>query len=698
MKRSIILMITGFCLLPVWVWGASEIYYVSESGSGKHNGLSYLNSLSAEDFNDPASWSSINNRSRIDPGDTVYVCGTVTTSLIVPLSGKKGKPITIRGDHADYPPGIIDCRNERPFALQIDDKDFIAVNNITLVNNSDDQSGLLYLSNGCTNITVDNVVFDIRLEGDQSCIRIEASDLTNTSDITISQCSFTGVGRGIVVLADKARDVKNITITDNVFHDMTPGQVKDVIYFYSAGTGKLHDYGYEGTYYNINILSNSFVNVNGNAVALIVSDWQPIELSARDKGIFPYNIVIDNNSFEMINTKAAISTSGFRDDFGQNFISNNTCVRACYGDKEPCNAFQLSNIHRTTIEYNTVSETGTAGHGDGTGIILDWAYKDDRWISSDNIVRYNVSHGNNARKSASASGIDVYKASDNIIYYNVTYNNDIGLKLSTSQSINNVFYNNVSYNNNMYGVACFTDVADKSAFYNNIIYHNGKSGFIQSGDIELRQFYEKPVEDYNCVYDNPKNYEWVFGGVWDPAENDVNDDPLFLDAKNYDFRLKNTSPCLDMGTDVGLSHDFAGNTVPDIFYGIPDIGVYEYTEDVFIDIKVNGADDTISVSRKHPVTIKMKLDPGSYYNGLSSDWWVIAYTPTGWQSYIDQRGWRSEINLFAQGIPLFAFSEPVEILYQPMRSGYYIFYFAVDDNADGVPDATWIDYVEVYVE
>lgn len=29
--------------------------------------------------------------------------------------------------------------------------------------------------------------------------------------------------------------------------------------------------------------------------------------------------------------------------------------------------------------------------------------------------------------------------------------------------------------------------------------------------------------------------------------------------------------------------------------------------------------------------------------------------------------------------------------------GHYIFYYALDDNADGVPDATWVDTVGVQV-
>ena len=39
-----------------------------------------------------------------------------------------------------------------------------------------------------------------------------------------------------------------------------------------------------------------------------------------------------------------------------------------------------------------------------------------------------------------------------------------------------------------------------------------------------------------------------------------------------DYRLQSTSPCIDAGTDVGLTEDYAGNPI----YGAPDIGAYEY--------------------------------------------------------------------------------------------------------------------------
>jgi PKD repeat protein len=51
-------------------------------------------------------------------------------------------------------------------------------------------------------------------------------------------------------------------------------------------------------------------------------------------------------------------------------------------------------------------------------------------------------------------------------------------------------------------------------------------------------------------------------------------DPLLVDTKSGNFRPEYNSPCIDAGTDVGLSSDFAGILIP--FGPAPDIGAHEY--------------------------------------------------------------------------------------------------------------------------
>src|SRR3990172_5372848 len=67
--------------------------YVSQSGSG--DGSSCGSSRSASWFNASGNWGS--GTGQINGGDTVYLCGTITSALTVQTSGTVGSVITIDG-------------------------------------------------------------------------------------------------------------------------------------------------------------------------------------------------------------------------------------------------------------------------------------------------------------------------------------------------------------------------------------------------------------------------------------------------------------------------------------------------------------------------------------------------------------------------------------------------------------------------
>jgi len=48
--------------------------------------------------------------------------------------------------------------------------------------------------------------------------------------------------------------------------------------------------------------------------------------------------------------------------------------------------------------------------------------------------------------------------------------------------------------------------------------------------------------------------------------------------------------------------------------------------------------------------------------------------------------------------PLFNLSQAFEVLKLALSASDYVFYFAVDDNSDVVPDVTWLDWVEAHVQ
>ena len=118
------------------------------------------------------------------------------------------------------------------------------------------------------------------------------------------------------------------------------------------------------------------------------------------------------------------------------------------------------------------------------------------------------------------------------------------------------------------------------------------------------------------------------------------------------------------------------------------------------DIRANGKSGPLIVSKETPVSITVSLDPGDQA-GENADWWVVAHTPfdapLNWYSYVYPEGWRPGIYPCVQ-TPLFQVAPFFEVLNTTLPPGHYTFHFAVDENADGIVDETWVDSVEVRVE
>jgi parallel beta-helix repeat protein len=117
-------------------------------------------------------------------------------------------------------------------------------------------------------------------------------------------------------------------------------------------------------------------------------------------------------------------------------------------------------------------------------------------------------------------------------------------------------------------------------------------------------------------------------------------------------------------------------------------------------IKANKEGGSLDVSGGTPVSITVSLDPGDQV-AKDADWWIVAHTPfaapLNWYSYVYPEGWRPGIYPCVQ-TPLFQVPPSCEVLNTILPTGDYKFYFAVDENADGIVDETWVDSVEVRVE
>jgi|SRR3989344_4057930 len=235
-------------------------------------------------------------------------------------------------------------------------------------------------------------------------------------------------------------------------------------------------------------------------------------------------------------------------------------------------------------------------------------------------VRYNkIYFTNNAVPGHSPSGIFIQGVSGYIvngidIYYNIlSYNPNQGMHISFYSTNINI-YNNVIYASQKtnYGGSLYLNNGTYSATVKNNIGMNGE--FSALG--QVTDSTNKTI-NYNCWYQTPDKIQRIaeIAGTrysdWNTYKNttgfDANsiwgNDVLFTKADTdlsvANFALQSGSPCIDAGTNLGLTRDIAGNIVPQ--GATFDIGAYEYVEaapppsltgDFNSDSKVNDLDFT----------------------------------------------------------------------------------------------------------
>lgn len=129
----------------------------------------------------------------------------------------------------------------------------------------------------------------------------------------------------------------------------------------------------------------------------------------------------------------------------------------------------------------------------------------------------------------------------------------------------------------------------------------------------------------------------------------------------------------------------------------------EVPEDPVPDVKANENDEPITILQGEDLNVTIALDPGSH-EGEPADWWVVAIAvspqqfPSLWW-FTEASGWIESyfpIRTYAQ--PLVTFPPYTVLETSTLPVGKYTFFFAVDDNMNGVLDATYLDLVLVTVK
>lgn len=112
------------------------------------------------------------------------------------------------------------------------------------------------------------------------------------------------------------------------------------------------------------------------------------------------------------------------------------------------------------------------------------------------------------------------------------------------------------------------------------------------------------------------------------------------------------------------------------------------------DVRVDNADHPITTPIGQTVSLSTHLQAGDYA-GRVADYWISMATPDGATHWlVFEYGWvTSESPVRFLSAPIATFSELFRIPFVPAAPGEHAFRFAVDDNTDGIFDATWSDTV-----
>lgn len=208
---------------------------------------------------------------------------------------------------------------------------------------------------------------------------------------------------------------------------------------------------------------------------------------------------------------------------------------------------------------------------------------------SENIVRFNYLYHTTGFSLGSGSGYGILSfglATADVdlldIFYNIISVKKAGIILQ-SYVTNAELYNNTIHSTTARGIYIQTTGAAGIKLKNNIVYVEGDLPCLSVVDAD-----SVSECDYNCYWNpaaDPIMWHWdgtdytksqfaTYQAASGMDANSIVADPLFVDFANRDFHLQSTSPCRNIGVDVGLTQDYAGTVVPQ---GTdPDIGAYEY--------------------------------------------------------------------------------------------------------------------------
>jgi hypothetical protein len=276
----------------------------------------------------------------------------------------------------------------------------------------------------------------------------------NITSITISSVTMENQSvYGVRVFCDEETHT-NFTLSDSIITDDDADVVG--VRFHSFSDCSIN---------NVKIKDNTFLGLH-KGVQFISS-----ESSAGLYDSSPYDILIEGNKIIDTYHLGIGFQSGLKSNTGTtSYIRNNYLEDIGDVASPHVNAIQLNWCHDLVVENNIINGVLTSAP-DGHGIIADFAWRNNDYLSDGIIIRNNTIHGLNSLncdRPAFSAGINVYKATNTLVYDNVSYDNCVGYKLTRPQSTGSYFFNNIAHSNRLSSVRL--DLGAPSSFWRNNLF------------------------------------------------------------------------------------------------------------------------------------------------------------------------------------------------------------------------------------
>jgi len=196
---------------------------------------------------------------------------------------------------------------------------------------------------------------------------------------------------------------------------------------------------------------------------------------------------------------------------------------------------------------------GGAGASYGGGLMLDHGQPT---VTGNRIV--GNAAGNNAGLGLATS--DYFTVTNNFI----AHNGSGGIRLWENTRYGLIAHNTIAFNGGEGGIRLVRDYITPT-IVNNIIVSNtyGITATVRAaGRLDYNDVWGNVILDYDLP------------GALEPGPHDIQADPLFTNAAGNDYHLRPGSPCLNAGTNAGITTDIDGDPRP--IGPHPDIGADEY--------------------------------------------------------------------------------------------------------------------------